>query len=67
MPVLLLILLVGVLGWMWWTRRGATLTRACRWREDRTGGVGLHRCVACGATCLLPEGQVPRHCLRKAR
>jgi hypothetical protein len=62
MPALLLILLVAVLGWMWWTRRGSTLTRTCRWRQDRRAGVW--RCAACGAEC--PLGPEPRHCLRQA-
>lgn len=66
MPVLLLILAIGVFVWLWLARRGSTLTRLCRWREDRRAGPGHFRCAACGAECILPPGQVPRHCLRDA-
>ena len=62
MPVLLLILLVSVLLFLWLTRRGTTLTRLCRWREDRS--LGQWRCAACGALCQVPAGKTPRHCLR---
>jgi len=65
MPVLLLALLVAVLGYMWFARRGSTLTRACRWRLDRTLGESTYHCVACGATCDPGLGNKPRHCLRK--
>ena len=61
MPLLLLLLLAGVLLYLWFARRGRTLTRACRWRQDRTLGPDHHRCAACGAVC---EGE-PRHCLRR--
>lgn len=64
MPILLLILLIGVLGYMWITRRGSTLTRLCRWRLDRSLGAAGYRCVACGATCTTETGKEPRHCLR---
>ncbi|MFO1174266.1 MAG: hypothetical protein U1E48_03540 [Paracoccaceae bacterium] len=60
MPLLLLVLLVGVFTYMWFARRGRTLTRDCRWREDRTLGQNCYRCAACGATC---EGE-PRDCLK---
>ncbi|GAB4389587.1 hypothetical protein [Albidovulum sp.] len=63
MPVLLLVLLLGVLLYLWWSRRGTTLTRLCRWRPDRGGGADHYRCAACGAECDGP----PRHCLRPER
>ena len=64
MPILLLALLVGVLLYMWLSRRNSTLTRACRWRLDRTGGEGHHVCAACGAVVDMPPGKAPRDCLR---
>ena len=64
MPLLLLALGIAVFAGLWWMRRGSTLTRACRWRLDRAGGVGHYRCAACGAEVDLPPGQEPRDCLR---
>lgn len=64
MPVLLILLAVGVFVWLWFARRGSTLTRTCRWRLDRSVGPTHHVCAACGATCDLPEGRTPRDCLR---
>ncbi|RID92509.1 hypothetical protein D2N39_07660 [Gemmobacter lutimaris] len=61
MPLLLLLLAVGVFGYMWLSRRNSTLTRQCRWREHRAEG--LWRCAACGATCQPAKG-APRDCLR---
>ena len=62
---ILLILLVPLIGLaFWWHGRGATLTRACRWRLDRRVGPGHWRCATCGATCDLDPGREPRHCLR---
>jgi len=63
-PVLLLILLLGVLAFLWWRWRTATLTRECRWRLDRTGGPGHWHCASCGAETDLPPGDEPRQCLR---
>ncbi|MGB5871992.1 MAG: hypothetical protein WBH04_17515 [Albidovulum sp.] len=60
MPVLLILLLISVFAYLWFARRGTTLTRACRWRLDRSLGPTHHRCTACGA---VTEG-TPRHCLR---
>lgn len=43
-------------------------TRACRWREDRTGGPGdgegarRFRCMACGAEALTRTGKPPAEC-----
>jgi len=66
MPILLLILLVAVLSYMWFERRGSTLTRQCLWRLDRRGGPNHYRCAACGAECDLAPRKKPRHCLRDA-
>ena len=64
MPILLILLAAGVFGWMWFARRGSTLTRTCRWRLDRSVGPGHYACSACGAVCDVAEGKVPRDCLR---
>jgi len=66
MPILLLILLIGVFLYLWIDRRGATLTRACRWRLDRTLGEHAYRCAACGATATTTDRRGPRQCLRPA-
>ena len=65
MPLLLLILLLGTLLYMWLARRNSTLTRACRWRLDRTGGPNHHHCTACNAEMDTAPGKEPRDCLRK--
>lgn len=65
MPLLLLVLLIGTLLYMWLSRRNSTLTRACRWRLDRTGGPNHYRCAACNAETDPPQGKAPRDCLRK--
>ena len=64
------LVIVAVLIGMYLMRRGATLTRDCRWREDRRGGGGTggksahFRCAACGAETDCPPGKTPRACLR---
>jgi hypothetical protein len=63
MPFLLLVLLVGVLAYLYWHRRATTLTRDCRWREDRAAGVW--RCAFCGAETV--QDGPPRACLRDQR
>ncbi|MDR7123771.1 hypothetical protein [Pseudotabrizicola sp. 4114] len=60
MPLLLLLLLLSVLIYMWIARRNSTLTRACRWRQERSAG--QWRCASCGA--VMPGTQEPRDCLR---
>lgn len=65
-PILLILLLVGVLAYMWVARRGSTLTRACLWRLDRTAGPEAWRCSACGATVAVAPGKRPKDCLRPA-
>lgn len=62
MPLLLILLAVGVFAYLWWARRGSTLTRTCRWRLDRSGGAARYRCAACGA--VAAEGGLPRQCLK---
>lgn len=61
-PVGLALLFLG----LWYYRRGSTLTRACRWRQERHIGPGHYRCAACGAECDLATGEEPRRCLRVA-
>lgn len=63
MPLLFLIGLACVFLYLWLARRGSTLTRACRWRLDRTIGPSHWRCAACGAVCDLAPGDRPRRCL----
>lgn len=59
---LLLALLIGTLAWLWWHRRTTSLTRNCRWRQDRAAGVW--RCRYCGGVI---EGKTePVVCLRKS-
>lgn len=67
MPLVLLGL-IAVFVFAWFARRHSTLSRNCRWREDRSqavDGAQVFRCAFCGAQCTLPAGQVPRRCLRK--
>lgn len=60
MPFLLLLLLFGCLGYLYWRRQTTTLTRNCRWRQDRSAGGW--RCAFCGAE---QAGEAsPRACRR---
>ncbi|KUP94380.1 hypothetical protein TRIHO_06990 [Tritonibacter horizontis] len=60
MPVLLILLLLGTLAYLYWRRKTTTLTRACRWRQDRPAGGW--RCAFCGA---VETGQAqPKRCKR---
>ncbi len=60
MPLLLLLLAFGVLGYLWYRRTTTTLTRDCRWRQDRAHE--QWRCAYCGAR---REGtEAPTDCLR---
>lgn len=62
MPILALVLLIGVLAYLWWQRRTSSLTRLCAWRQERAAR--RWRCAACGA---VREGEEqPRLCLRPA-
>lgn len=60
MPILLLILLLSVLAYMRFARRNSTLTRSCRWRQERSAG--QWRCSFCGA--VRPGEAEPRVCDR---
>ena len=64
MVLLLPLLLVGVFTYMWFARRGSTLTRDCLWRTDRGLGPDMWRCATCRATCQVVKGKEPRQCLR---
>lgn len=63
MPLLVLLLLVAVFVYLYITRRGSTLTRECRWRQDRRSGPQDWRCASCGARTTSDRS--PRHCLRE--
>ena len=63
MPILIILLLIAVFAYMAYARRGSTLTRECRWRQDRSIGPQHWRCASCGAQCESPKAS-PRHCLR---
>lgn len=68
MPIILILGLIAFFVLSWWWHRSRTLTRDCRWREDRSQaseGRSFFRCVACRAETDLPEGEQPRHCLRQ--
>ncbi|XDA97769.1 hypothetical protein AB1M95_16895 [Sulfitobacter sp. LCG007] len=67
MPVLMILLLAGVLSYLYWRRRTTSLTRDCRWRADRLrdGEEGhFYRCAACGAEIRVTR-DAPRVCLRE--
>ena len=59
MPVLLIVLLLGVLGYLYWRRKTTTLTRNCRWRRM---AAGRWRCAFCGAETAAETS--PIVCLR---
>lgn len=58
MPLLILFLLIGVFGYLYWQRRHSTLSRLCAWRQERAAG--QWRCAVCGA--VSPGEAMPRHC-----
>lgn len=58
MPVLLLLLLAGVFAYFLWRRHATSLTRNCRWRQQRAQG--QWRCSYCGAA--EPGEAAPRIC-----
>ena len=58
MPVLVLLLLTGVLIYFVWRDRTSTLTRNCRWRQQRS--LDCWRCSACGA--VQPGAASPKGC-----
>jgi len=59
MPILLLVLLLGTLGFLWYRRKTTTLTRSCRWRQE---GAGHWHCVACNGRS--DQVNSPKHCAR---
>lgn len=63
MPVLLLILLAAVLAYLLWRRRTTSLTRNCRWRQQRAQG--QWRCLYCGA--VETGGAAPTVCRNPQR
>ena len=60
MPVILIVLLVGVVLYLWWQYRTTTLTRDCRWRQNKARGVW--HCAYCGAETASETA--PRDCMR---
>lgn len=63
MPLLLLMLLVGVIAYLYWQRRSTTLTRNCRWRAEHSAGEGQYHCVSCGGRTRTADGKPPRDCV----
>ncbi|SER82481.1 hypothetical protein SAMN04490244_103130 [Tranquillimonas rosea] len=61
LPVLI-VLAVGAYAWLYWRWSRTTLTRNCRWREDRRNGIWV--CDFCGATTETDNNKRPRACLR---
>ena len=61
MPVLILLLAIGVFGYLYWRRKTTTLTRNCRWRLHKAEA--QWRCAFCGATTASVAE--PRACLRE--
>ena len=64
MVFLLLALGFGALAYMAWKRRMTTLTRNCRWREDRKAGDWV--CAYCHQRTST-SGRPPTVCLDPAR
>jgi hypothetical protein len=58
--VLFVVLALLVVAWFAWRWRTRTLTRYCRWRQDRAAG-DWH-CLYCGARTVTEDGAAPRHC-----
>ncbi|MBT8156072.1 hypothetical protein KMP13_19855 [Epibacterium ulvae] len=63
MPVILTILLLGVFAYLYWKRKTTTLTRNCRWRENRRAG--HWDCAFCGAR--VEGATAPKDCKAGAR
>ena len=61
MPLLLLLLALAVLAYFIIRARTTTLTRDCRWRQDRARD--CWRCAFCGAETKGDAS--PRDCLRE--
>ncbi|MCI5109348.1 MAG: hypothetical protein MRY75_02245 [Marivita sp.] len=60
MPILLILLLFGVLAYLYWRHKTTTLTRECRWRRT---AAGQWRCAFCGAE--MTSETSPVVCLRR--
>ncbi|MEP4036819.1 MULTISPECIES: hypothetical protein [unclassified Pseudophaeobacter] len=60
MPILLLLLLTGVFAYFIYRRKTTTLTRDCRWRQERSQN--QWRCTSCDA--VKSGATEPRDCLR---
>lgn len=60
MPILLILLLLGVLAYLYWQHKTTTLTRECRWRRTAPG---QWRCAYCGAEMVSEDS--PTVCLRR--
>jgi hypothetical protein len=58
MPIPVLILLAGVLAYFLWRRKTTSLTRNCRWRQERAQA--QWRCHYCGA--VAPGAAMPTTC-----
>jgi hypothetical protein len=58
MPLLLLILLAGVMAYFVWRSRTSSLSRNCRWRQQKAQD--RWQCLYCGA--LQEGGGTPRAC-----
>ncbi len=63
MPVLLLVLAFGVLGYFLWSAHSTTLTRNCRWRLDRDAGEW--GCAYCGGRMEGSVDRPPTCCVQK--
>jgi hypothetical protein len=62
MPVLILILLLAVLAYFIWRARTSSLSRNCRWRQEKARG--QWRCAYCGA--VEPGAEAPRICRNRS-
>jgi Tfp pilus assembly protein PilV len=59
MPIFLILLLLGVLAYLYWQHKTTTLTRECRWRRTAQDA---WRCAACGAE--MESESNPTVCLK---
>ena len=57
---LLLALLLGVFAYLYWKRTATTLTRNCRWRQDRAAGDWA--CGYCNQRLKTSDGNSPKTC-----
>ncbi|WP_172299347.1 hypothetical protein [Pseudoruegeria sp. HB172150] len=62
--ILFLFLAIGTFAYLWWKWHHTTLTRECRWRQDRTAGDWY--CVHCGGRTVTDGGKPPKICVRGA-